>query len=275
MAEERTLGVARAREVVEEEPSKEELQRRMEEARDSISHTVTEIKDTVVNQYQSVKDQINETLDWREQFRKRPVVWSAGALGVGFCVGYCIAATIKGDNDEYDEYDDTRRRSMKRVTPSARYVTPSERYYASHATDSRQEVAPESDRTAEPEEPAGPGLIERFKETAAYDRLEREVSTLGGRFVEELSKTAQDVVLPMLLRKLTELIGIDLSEKEESKDNRLLGGSKAGGTDREVYGARSASAQTSATSRSHNAQQGKADRGSGGSALPRPGEAGA
>jgi hypothetical protein len=272
MAEERTLGAARARELVEDDPSKEELQRRMEEARDSISHTVTEIKDTVVNQYQSVRDQINETLDWREQVRKRPVVWSAGALGVGFCVGYCIAATIKGDGDEYD---DDRLRNMKRVTPSARYVMPSERYYASPGTEGRQPAEPEAKSTAAAEEPAGPGLIERFKESAAYDRLEREVSTLGGRFVDELAKTAETVVLPLLLRKLTELIGIDLSEKDEAKDDRSLSKSRAGGTDREIYGARPAGTQTSGASHSYDVQQGKADRGSGGSALPRPSEAGA
>src|SRR6185503_5343533 len=102
MAEERTLGLARARDFSDEEPSKEELQRRMEEARDSISNTVTEIKDTVVNQYQSVKETINETLDWREQFRKRPLAWSAGALGLGLWTGYCIAGAIKGEDDTED-----------------------------------------------------------------------------------------------------------------------------------------------------------------------------
>ncbi|MBA2525618.1 MAG: hypothetical protein H0V18_07530, partial [Pyrinomonadaceae bacterium] len=71
MAEERTLGLARAREVEDEEVSKEELQLRMEEARDSITQTVTEIKETVVQQYETVKD----ALDWREQFKKRPVAW--------------------------------------------------------------------------------------------------------------------------------------------------------------------------------------------------------
>ena len=243
MAEERTLGVARARDLTDEEPSKEELQRRMEEARDSISHTVTEIKDTVVNQYQSVKDQINETLDWREQVRKRPVLWTAGALGVGVSVGYCIASTIKGEDEEHDDY---RLRNMKRVTPSGRSFSPSDRYYASHANEARE--TPEPTRTAAPEEPAGPagpGLIERFKETAAYDRLEKEVSSLGGRLVDELSKTATEVVLPMLLKKVTELIGIDLSEKEPAKEKRLSSGSNAGGDDREVYGVRAASAQAS------------------------------
>src|SRR5918993_3916571 len=98
MAEERTLGLARAQDwSAEEEPSKEELQRRLDVTRDSISQTVTEIKETVANQVQAVKD----TLDWREQFKRRPVVWSAAALGVGFCTGYCIASVVKGDSDDY------------------------------------------------------------------------------------------------------------------------------------------------------------------------------
>src|SRR5215468_10083158 len=96
MAEERTLGLVRAQETSAEELSKEELQRRMNQARDSISNTVTEIKETVANQVQAVKD----TLDWREQFKKRPVVWSAGALGAGFLVGYGIAAKVKGNGKD-------------------------------------------------------------------------------------------------------------------------------------------------------------------------------
>jgi len=79
MAEERTLGLARAWEN-DQPSSKEELQRRMDEARDSITNTVTEIKETVVQQYENVKD----ALDWREHYKRQPVAWSLGAAGVGF-----------------------------------------------------------------------------------------------------------------------------------------------------------------------------------------------
>src|ERR1041385_8312704 len=92
MAEERTLGLARAPQQTGEEPSKQELQRRLDEARDSISHTVTEIKESVANQVQAVK----ETLDWREQFKKRPVAWSAGAAGGGFFVGLGLVGKAAG-----------------------------------------------------------------------------------------------------------------------------------------------------------------------------------
>src|SRR5215212_1996891 len=113
MAEERTLGVARAEDYTTEEPSKEELQRRLGVARDSITSTVTEIKDTVASQVQAVKD----TLDWREQFRKRPVAWSAGAMGVGFCVGYCVASVARGD--ERDDYSS----AIDRYGEESKYYT--------------------------------------------------------------------------------------------------------------------------------------------------------
>src|SRR5262245_55046364 len=90
MAEERTLGLARAEEQLSGDPSKEELQRRLDHTRDSISQTVTEIKETVANQVQAVKD----TLDWREQFKKRPVAWSAGAFGVGLLVGCGLGSAL-------------------------------------------------------------------------------------------------------------------------------------------------------------------------------------
>ena len=78
-----------------EEPSKAELQRRMEEAREDISQTVEEIKETVTEQYESVKETVAETFDWRAQFRKHSVAWSLGALAVGYVVGTGLAAAIK------------------------------------------------------------------------------------------------------------------------------------------------------------------------------------
>src|SRR2546423_138674 len=111
MAENTILATARAADTPDDdEATKAELQRRMEQARETITQTVTEIKDTVANQYQSVRETINETLDWREQFRKRPVAWSVGALSVGLLVGYGLAGAIKGNGGEregYPSYDET------------------------------------------------------------------------------------------------------------------------------------------------------------------------
>jgi hypothetical protein len=195
MAEERTLGVARATQRTGEEESKEEIQRRMGLARDSISHTVTEIKDTVAHQVQAVKD----TLDWREQFKKRPLVWSAGALGVGFVAGYSLAGALKHDRHQ-DYYG----------TDSLGYSNSMSYGLASHAAtgDTRMGL----DETAAESSSRGPGLVDRFKETSAYENLSKEVSSLGSKLVEELSSTAHLVVLPFLLGKFKEMVGLDRLE---------------------------------------------------------------
>ena len=128
MAEERTLGLARARETStetgDEEPSKEELQRRMEEARDSITNTVTEIKENVAQQVESVKD----ALDWREHFKRQPLAWSLGAAGVGFFVGYGIAAAFTETTRDEIRYSASPAYSLsaqpvthvKRLNPTAK-----------------------------------------------------------------------------------------------------------------------------------------------------------
>jgi hypothetical protein len=244
MAEERNLGLARAPEDADDADStKAELQRRMDEARESISQTVTEIKDTVVNQYQQVKDNISDTLDWREQYRRHTVPFTVGAFAVGALVGYGVMGAFTSDGDNYDEEEAFDRidagfdravarsyasapvlgRSSSSVAEAGEDVGPETRpsYVGSYpASAARQpqgfasapSPAPEEE---EEEEPKGPGMFERFKETKAYDKLQGELSTLGERFVEELSRTAQVVIVPALLGKLKDLIGIDLSTQRE------------------------------------------------------------
>jgi ElaB/YqjD/DUF883 family membrane-anchored ribosome-binding protein len=194
MAEERTLGLARARETSDEDASKEALQRRMEEARDSITNTVTEIKDNVAQQYENVKD----ALDWREHFKRQPVAWSLGAAGVGFFVGYGLAAALS--SDDYDEIPYASQ-TMRAYAAKPVIGEPLANAMSSTKTNGKDE---------------GPGLIERFKETSAYDRLSKEAGSLGDRLVEELSTTAQQVVLPALLKKIKGWIGVDLSNKTTS-----------------------------------------------------------
>jgi ElaB/YqjD/DUF883 family membrane-anchored ribosome-binding protein len=306
MAEERTLATARAAETAgeAEDPTKAELQRRMEEARESITQTVSEIKETVSSQYQNVRETISQSLDWREQFRRRPAAFVAGAVGVGFVVGYSVGGALSGDDEDelteryYEaegDYDDLSvSEAAPRVTGApgqaagaygslAYAASPASAPYGSSSANApdadsiseassayqrsnvgRAESAGRSRResfraaalgsleggagtpsyeaggearpsyssgyesstamAAQPqaEEPAGPGLFERFRETQAYDRLQREVSALGARAVEELSKTAQNVVLPALLGKLKDMIGLDLStQREVAQRSRL------------------------------------------------------
>lgn len=249
MAEERTLGTARAPETdaADDDLTKADLQRRMDEARESITQTVSEIKDTVTTQYQNVRESISQSLDWREQYRRRPVEFSIAALGVGFIVGYSIGGAFGGDSEmperyyesEGDDYDldesQVRTPNERSFVPQAilggaygstAYSQPQQpQAAASHDYEDRVAAAPATPRPSyssgyeapatTSNEPEKPGILERFKETPAYDRLQAEAATLGNRFVEELSKTAQAVVLPALLGKLKDLIGIDLSTQRE------------------------------------------------------------
>jgi hypothetical protein len=197
MAEERTLGLAPARDVNGQDDSKEALQRRMELARDSITNTVTEIKENVAQQVETVK----EALDWREHFKKAPVAWSLGAAGVGFFVGYGLAAAIKGDDDDQVHYS----RAVARPLVSSPYLS---------QRDSMS--APSTETNGKNGSNDGPGMLERLRDTSAYERLSKEAGVLGDRLVEELSATAQAVVLPALLKKLKTWIGVDLMEKSST-----------------------------------------------------------
>jgi hypothetical protein len=212
MAEERTLGLARAQEQPGEEPSKQELQRRLDEARDSISHTVTEIKESVASQVQAVK----ETLDWREQFKKRPVVWSAGALGVGFLIGYGLAAIVKGDDDEND------------------YASSYDRYYAgeqkSYAAQPvlRAGASSEVDlKQGNGKQDEGPGFFEKLTSTPAYHKVKEEAGNLGEALVQEVSKTAKQVVLPALITSLRNFIGGYLPNAGTGTDTNQQSGSSS------------------------------------------------
>ena len=215
MAQERTLGIASAQDRSGGDPSKAELQRRMEEARESISTTVGEIKDNVAQQVETVKD----ALDWREHFKRQPVAWSLGALGVGFVTGYCIAATIKGDQE--DDYPSLPAYSPQQVRDS---LYPESASFAAGVAPTRSSGT--NGRSQKEEE--GPGLFERFKETSAYDRLSKEVGNIGDRLVDELSTTAQTVVLPALLTKLKHWIGLDLSEKKQQPQLSSAGSNRTG-----------------------------------------------
>lgn len=85
------------------EPSKAQLQRQMEAARESIAQTVEDIKETVSDQVESVKETVSDVLDWNEHFAKNPLVWGAAAVGAGLVIGYSIAVMRQ------DEHHSRRR----------------------------------------------------------------------------------------------------------------------------------------------------------------------
>ena len=196
MAEERTLGLARTQEHSTPEPSKEELQRRMDQARDSISNTVTEIKETVANQVQAVK----ETLDWREQYKRRPVAWSLGAAGVGFLLGYGIAATVKGDGSDDEVLD----------------------FYASEGQLAGQPIvrSASSSTAASLEDNGngheGPSFLQKLTHTPAFGRVKDEVGNVGDAVLQELGKTVKQIIVPALMTSLKNFLGDHLPNTAKS-----------------------------------------------------------
>jgi hypothetical protein len=269
MAEERNVGLARANDSANDDDdvdqTKAALQRRMEEARESISQTVTEIKDTVVTQYQQVKENISDTLDWREQYRRHTLPFTLTAFAVGTFVGYTVMGAFKGGGGEEDYEEDgafdrveqgfdrglkgsarayaaqpvlgaAAAGASRRSSAEGEDVGPETR--PSYSSGYQAPTAPQPQALAsyassapaaadEEEEPKGPGLIDRFKETKAYDRLQEELSTLGERALEELSKTARNVVVPALLNKLKGLIGLDLSGQQGGAARQQSAGTQA------------------------------------------------
>jgi ElaB/YqjD/DUF883 family membrane-anchored ribosome-binding protein len=291
MAEERNLGVARAAAEAgdDEDATKAELQRRMEEARESISQTVTEIKDTVTNQYQAVRQSVTEALDWREQYRRRPLAWSVGALSVGVIVGYTLGGALMGGEGEqayytnyeedYDEsgaastgataagfYEAARggRTAAPERSSAPSYAPQAITGAAYGASSSAQSSTASAQRSVsdfgqayggetEADEPDKPGLLDRFKETKAYDRLQEEVATLGDRLLNELSNVGQTVVLPMLFNKIKDLFGVDLSNKQQGQSS-----SSSGGGTGETSGASGTQAGSSAYAAGSSTQAGAA-----------------
>jgi len=240
MAQERNLATARAPEADgEPDATKEELQRRMEEARESITQTVSEIKETVTTQYQNVRESISQTLDWREQYRRRPVTFAVGAGVAGLVVGYTVGGLVMGESDlieryyesegeDYERTDDGTAQAGGGAIRAAAYAPPAAYPAAESQPAPRPSYSSGYEAETKAEEPDKPGLLERFKETQAYDRLQHELGNIGNRVVDELSKTAQQVVLPILLNKLKDLIGLDLTNKQTGTGTgRTSGGQQA------------------------------------------------
>src|SRR5919205_3908982 len=106
----------------EESPDKAELRRQMEEARESISGTVAEIKSVVAHQYEevretveTVKQEVGEVLDWRTAFERNPLVWGAGAVSVGILVGFGIARA-------FDEKEEPRPQGRRKTVTTGEHV---------------------------------------------------------------------------------------------------------------------------------------------------------
>jgi isocitrate lyase len=86
---------AKAAKENETEPTRQQLERQMQQTRESLAETVGEIKETVEHEYDSVRQTVSGVLDYREQFKEEPLIWSLGALSAGFALGYTVGYAHK------------------------------------------------------------------------------------------------------------------------------------------------------------------------------------
>ena len=84
-----------ATQTVKHDPSKRELQQQMQRTRESLAETIGEIRQTVEQEIATAKQTVSGVLDYREQFKEEPLVWSLGTLSAGFALGYTLGYAHK------------------------------------------------------------------------------------------------------------------------------------------------------------------------------------
>lgn len=191
--------------------SREELRYGIAEARDSVSETLGDFKEAASGAYESAKHAVTD-FDWREDVRKRPLVWGLGALGVGLLVGYGISRALDREGRGGSEKD--------------REPIPSEPHaYHAHPIIGTPRPAASPDPTASIESSAkeskpGPHVTEGPRGSLLSDRLQQEACALLDSLITNLSAIARQVLLPALIPKFRAWIAATLSEerKETSRD---------------------------------------------------------
>jgi hypothetical protein len=178
----------------EGEAEKEKLQHDMEEARDSISHTIGEIGSTVSFQAQAIRETISKKLDWREHARKHPAAVGIGALAFGFVIGYSVIGAInkKSNGRGRLQYSDYALQESAGHHASA-LQTPTNKKH-------------------------GPGLLTKIKSTRAFNHLSDEASHLADQFVDEMINVGKTVLIPAAVNKISETIRSGLGKSEETSN---------------------------------------------------------
>lgn len=145
--------------------------------------------------------------DWRGQVSEHPMAFSVGALAAGIIIGYSLGGALGGGAE------DEAQGGGRGVIAANRAQQTS---YASGTEDWPLD------------EGAGkPGLIEKFKNTQAFDRLQEELSSLGDRLLKELSRAGREVVLPAMTAKLKSLLGAEDAPDEQPENARAAAPSSA------------------------------------------------
>jgi hypothetical protein len=72
------------------EPTREQLEARVEAARRSIAETVDQLKGAVEERVDAVSSTVTGVVTLADRFQREPVAWSLGALSAGFAMGYSL-----------------------------------------------------------------------------------------------------------------------------------------------------------------------------------------
>lgn len=168
----------------------EERQRRLEEARESISQTVTELKES-----KQVRDPAVETPDWREQVRAHQLLYSLSAFAAGALAAYALSRASSPSEAAREDYGEGGPARSGRDLPTAHVG-------AARPTPTARVPGRESSK---PEAAKG----------RTVSRLEDELAEMKERLAGELSDVGRNVLLPLFVNKLKERFGIDLSTRRE------------------------------------------------------------
>lgn len=169
------------------EPSPDELQRQLEQTRESISNTVTEIQDTMTHEYENVKDEISETLDWRLQIERHPFAFTIGAMAIGMLLGRGIAQSLGGSSEPYD-YSDTMSHPVEREEGES--------------------------LTSRMRERTG-GMMNSIANSNAVHQLQDGMSTVVNELVSELVRVGRETVIPTVVAKVSHSLGVDEQRSRE------------------------------------------------------------
>jgi hypothetical protein len=167
--------------------------------------------------------------DWRGQVEQHPLAFSAGALAAGFVIGYGLAGALGAGNptgaSSYSSQsqatggaDGIPAHAEGRLHESVSGISGQQTSYTSGSRD--WYTAEASNK---------PGLMKKLKNTPAYDRLQAELSTLGDRLVNELSRAGREVLLPALAGKIAGLFGADPDGRQQQQENAPANGARSTG----------------------------------------------
>lgn len=172
---------------VTDQQSPELLQAQLEQTRESISKTVTEIQNTMTTEYNTVKTNLSEKLDWRQQVREHPLAFSLGALALGLLVGRGLSSNMmSSDVDNDDEF---------------------------FGGESMAPAKSHSGRTSK--------IVSSVRHSNAFHQVADGLSTVMSELVNELVKVGREQVIPNVVGKVSTSLGVENPTSGSSTANRF------------------------------------------------------